>query len=144
MPRYIILMIGGFEAPLRLFFHLLIYLFVSFLPVKSAAQFLIWESGSLLSASPSREPEHWAVAEVQAEKNKIWIIECPEKNLNFDLYDHNLRLYSYTGKNFIKQKLLGTPIQWGVGHLFGCQIQIWKDLGPVCFWTCGASLSRRV
>ena len=48
------------------------------------------------------------------------------------------------GKNFIKQKLLGTPNTVGVGHLFGCQIQIWKDLGLVCFWRCVASLSRRV
>ena len=48
------------------------------------------------------------------------------------------------GKNFIKQKLLGTPNTVGVGHFFGCQIQIWKDLGLVCFWGCVASLSRRV
>ena len=48
------------------------------------------------------------------------------------------------GKNFIKQKLLGTPNTVGVGHFFGCQIQIWKDLGLVCFWSCGASLSKRV
>ena len=35
------------------------------------------------------------------------------------------------GKNFIKQKLPGTPNLVGVGHLFGPQIQIWKDLGLV-------------
>ena len=47
-------------------------------------------------------------------------------------------------KNFIKQKLLRTPNTAWVGHFLGCQIQIWKDLGTVCFWSCGASLSRRV
>ena len=46
------------------------------------------------------------------------------------------------GKNFIKQKLLGTPSLMGVGHLFGPQIQIWKDLGPVCVWSHGTSLSQ--
>ena len=35
------------------------------------------------------------------------------------------------GKNFIKQKLQGTPNLVGVGHPIGPQIQIWKDLGPV-------------
>ena len=35
------------------------------------------------------------------------------------------------GENFIKQKLQGTPDSVGVGHLFGPQIWIWKDLGPV-------------
>ena len=34
------------------------------------------------------------------------------------------------GKNFIKQKLQGTPDLVGVGNLFRPQIQIWKDLGP--------------
>ena len=48
------------------------------------------------------------------------------------------------GGKFIKQKLLGTPKLVGVGHLFGPQIQIWKDLGPVSFWSYGASLSRGV
>ena len=43
-----------------------------------------------------------------------------------------------------KQKLLDTPNTVGVGHFFGCQIQIWRYLGPVCFWSCGASLSRKV
>ena len=46
------------------------------------------------------------------------------------------------GKNFLKQKLLVTANTVGVGHFFGCQIQIWKDL--VCFWRCVASLSRKV
>ena len=36
------------------------------------------------------------------------------------------------GVHFIKQKLLGTPNK------------IWKDLGPVSFWSCGHSLSRGV
>ena len=38
------------------------------------------------------------------------------------------------GENFKKQKLQGTPNLVGVGHLFGPQIQIWKDLGPMSFW----------
>ena len=46
------------------------------------------------------------------------------------------------GENFIKQKLLGTPNLVGRGHLF--RPQIWKDLGPVCFWSRGLSLSRGV
>ena len=45
------------------------------------------------------------------------------------------------GGYFIQQKLLGTPNLVGVGHLFGPQIQDWKDLGPVCFWSCDPSLS---
>ena len=36
------------------------------------------------------------------------------------------------GKNFIKQKLQGAPDLVGLGHLFGPQIRIWKDLGPLC------------
>ena len=40
-------------------------------------------------------------------------------------------LEPHLGGNFIKQKLLGTPNLVGVGHLFGPQIWIWKDLGPV-------------
>ena len=39
------------------------------------------------------------------------------------------------GKNFIKQKLQGTLDLVGVGHLFGPQIRIWKDLGPLSFWS---------
>ena len=34
------------------------------------------------------------------------------------------------GINFIKQKFQGAPDLVGMGHLFGPQIQIWKDLGP--------------
>ena len=44
------------------------------------------------------------------------------------------------GENFIKQKLQGTPDLVGAGHLFGPQIQIWKDLGPLSFWSHGHSL----
>ena len=44
------------------------------------------------------------------------------------------------GKNFIKQKLQGAPDLVGVGHLFGPQIRIWKDLGPMSFWRHGHSL----
>ena len=44
------------------------------------------------------------------------------------------------GKNLIKQKLQGTPDLVGVGHLFGPQIWIRKDLGPLSFWSHGHSL----
>ena len=46
------------------------------------------------------------------------------------------------GKNFIKQKLQGTPDLVGAGHLFGPQIRIRKDLGPLSFWSLGHSLWR--
>ena len=49
----------------------------------------------------------------------------------------------FEGK-FITQKLLGTPNLVGVGHFIGPQIRIWKDLGPVSFWSHGASFPRRV
>ena len=39
------------------------------------------------------------------------------------------------GKNFIKQKLQGTPDLVGAGHLFGPQIRIRKDLGPLEPWS---------
>ena len=44
------------------------------------------------------------------------------------------------GKNFTKQKLQGTPDLVGAGHLFGPQIRIRKDLGPLSFWSHGHSL----
>ena len=44
------------------------------------------------------------------------------------------------GENFIKQKLQGTPDLVGAGHLFGPQIRIRKDLGPLSFWSHGYSL----
>ena len=44
------------------------------------------------------------------------------------------------GKNFIKQKLQGAPDLVGAGHLFGPQIRIRKDLGPLSFWSHGHSL----
>ena len=43
------------------------------------------------------------------------------------------------GKNFIKQKLQGTPDLVWASHLFGPQIWIWKDLGPLFFWSHGHS-----
>ena len=46
------------------------------------------------------------------------------------------------GKNFIKQKLQGTPDLARAGHLFGSQIWIRKDLGPLSFWSHGHSLWR--
>ena len=45
------------------------------------------------------------------------------------------------GGHFIIIKLLGTPNLVGVGHLFRHKIWIWKDLGLVCFWSHGVSLS---
>ena len=36
----------------------------------------------------------------------------------------------YFDKNFIKQKLQSASDLVGVGHLFGPQIWIWKDLAP--------------
>ena len=44
------------------------------------------------------------------------------------------------GKNFIKQKFQGAPDLVGAGHLFGPQIRIRKDLGPLSFWSHGHSL----
>ena len=44
------------------------------------------------------------------------------------------------GENLIKQKLQGTPNLVRAGHLFGPQISIWKDLGPMSFWSHGHSL----
>ena len=35
---------------------------------------------------------------------------------------------------------MGTPNLVGIGHLFGPQM--WKDLGPVSFWSHGVSLSQ--
>ena len=48
------------------------------------------------------------------------------------------------GNNFIKQKLLWTPDLVGAGHLFGPQIWIWKDSGPMSFWSHGHSLWRSI
>ena len=48
------------------------------------------------------------------------------------------------GEHFITQKLLGAPNLVGIGNLMGPQIQVWKDLGPVCFWSCWASLSMGI
>ena len=41
------------------------------------------------------------------------------------------------GFNFLTKKLQGTPKLVGVGHLIGPQIWVWKNLGPVCFWSHG-------
>ncbi len=48
------------------------------------------------------------------------------------------------GKKFINQKLQGRTILVGVDHIFGMLIQIWKDLGPMCFWSHGQSFSGKV
>ena len=48
------------------------------------------------------------------------------------------------GKNFIKQKLQEAPDLVGTGHLFGPQIRISKDLGPMSFWSHCHSLWRGI
>ena len=48
------------------------------------------------------------------------------------------------GEKFLKQKLQGAPDLVGAGHLFGPQIRIRKDLGPLSFWSHGHSLWRGV
>ena len=48
------------------------------------------------------------------------------------------------GENFIKQKLLDIPDLVAAGHFFGPQIWIWKDLGPISFWSHDHSLWRGV
>ena len=40
-------------------------------------------------------------------------------------------------KNFIKQKFQGAPDLVGADHLYRPQIQIWKDQGPMSFWSHG-------
>ena len=37
------------------------------------------------------------------------------------------------GKKIIKQKLWGRSVLVGADHIFGPEIQIRKDLGPMCF-----------
>jgi hypothetical protein len=32
----------------------------------------------------------------------------------------------------------------GADHIFGPVIRIWKDLGPMCFWSHGQSFSGKV
>ena len=44
------------------------------------------------------------------------------------------------GENFITQKLLFVPDLVRAGHLYGPQIQIRKDLGPMYLWSHGHSL----
>jgi hypothetical protein len=48
------------------------------------------------------------------------------------------------GENFITQKLWGAPVLVGADHIFGSLIWIWKDLGPMYFWSHGQSFSGRV
>jgi len=48
------------------------------------------------------------------------------------------------GKNYIKQKLWGRTVLVGADHIFGPVIWIWKDLGPMCFWSHGQSFSGKV
>ncbi len=39
------------------------------------------------------------------------------------------------GKKFIKPKLQGRSVLMGADNIFVPVIQIWKDLGPMCFWS---------
>ena len=41
------------------------------------------------------------------------------------------------GEKFIKQKLLSTPNLVGADHIFGPEIRIRTDLGPMSFWSHG-------
>jgi len=46
------------------------------------------------------------------------------------------------GKKFVKQKLKGRgDLGGGADHIFGPEIRIRKDLGPMCFWSHGESFS---
>ena len=45
------------------------------------------------------------------------------------------------GKIFIKQKLYGRSVFVGADHIFGPEIRIQKDLGPMCFWSHGQLFS---
>ncbi len=47
------------------------------------------------------------------------------------------------GKNFIKQNLQGRSVLVRADYSFGPVIQIWKDLGPMCFWSHGQSFSGK-
>ncbi len=47
------------------------------------------------------------------------------------------------GKHFIKHKLQGRSVLGGADLIFGAVIQIWMDLGPMCFWSHGQSFSGK-
>ncbi len=48
------------------------------------------------------------------------------------------------GENFMKQKLMDTPVLLEADHIFATVIQIWKDLGSVSFWCSAQSFWGRV
>ena len=48
-----------------------------------------------------------------------------------------------TRENFYKTKVVGKDCFSGGGSYFGPAIQIWKDLGPMCFWSHGQSFSGK-
>ena len=118
--------------------------------------FLIWATqggGAMFVYVLYRNPNRWM------DLDEIWHIGGPwgREGSGFFLtqYPHPSgtecikRVWGVSGatavcfdKNFIKQKLQGTPDLVGVGHLFGPQIWIWKDLGPMSFWRHGHSLWR--
>ncbi len=56
-------------------------------------------------------------------------------------------IYSFnceTRQKFYKTKVVGKICFSGGGSSFWAKIQIWKDLGPMCFWSHGQSYSGKV
>ena len=49
-----------------------------------------------------------------------------------------------TRQNFYKTKVVVKDYFSGADHIFGTLIRIWKDLGPMCFWSHGQSFSGKV
>ena len=49
-----------------------------------------------------------------------------------------------TRQKFYKTKVVGKDRFRGADHIFGMLIRIWKDLGPMCFWSHGQSFSGKV
>jgi hypothetical protein len=47
------------------------------------------------------------------------------------------------GKKFIKQNLKGRSVLVGADNISGPVIWIWKDVGPMCFWSHGQSFSGK-
>jgi hypothetical protein len=48
-----------------------------------------------------------------------------------------------TRQKFYKTKVVGKVCFSGADHIFGPVIRIWKDLGPMCFWSRGQSFSGK-
>ena len=53
-------------------------------------------------------------------------------------------LFLYFRGIFYHKSCRARPLVSGVGSSFGPQILIWKDMGPVCFWSRGHSYGRGV